>query len=193
MLEKTVADICINGEGKGILNIYFSFCATRWVEDEAVTERAIKLCRNIVKLVKHWQGLSKRQHPKSKCYQTLVKHHLDKFIPIKLQFFQDIAAQHKGFLQKFQTNKLMVPFLESALVDLLHTIMKMVVKPEVLDEANSSLKLAKLDLSNSSNLLLCKLMKLPTAAKSLLRSAGLSNEKRRSFLKNCKEVFVVLI
>ena len=106
--------------------------------------------------------------------------------PHKSQFFQ-------GFLQKFQTNKPMVPFLESALVDLLHTLMKMVVKSEVLDEANSSLKLAKLDLSNSENLLLCELMKLPTATKSLLRSAGLSNEKRRLFWKNCKEVVVVLI
>ena len=65
---------------------------------------------------------------------------------MKLNFFQDIAAQLKGFLQKFQTNKPVVPFLESALVDLLHTIMKMVVKPKVLDEANFSLKLAKLDL-----------------------------------------------
>ena len=173
--------------------IYFSFCATRWVEDEAVAQRAVKLWPNIVKLVKHWQGLSKSQRPKSKCYQTLVKHHVDKCIPIKLQFFQDIAAQLKGFLQKFQANKPMVPFLESTLVDLLHTMMKMVVKPEVLDEANSSLKLAKLDLSNSENLLLCELMKLPTATKSLLRSAGLSNEKRRLFLKNCKEVVVVLI
>ena len=37
----------------------------------------------------------------------------------------------------------MVPFLESALADLLHNMMKMLVKPEVLDETNSSLKLAK--------------------------------------------------
>ena len=116
-----------------------------------------------------------------------------KCIPIKLQFFQDIAAQLKGFLQKFQTNKPMVPFLEGALVDLLHTMMKMVVKPEVLDEANSSLKLAKLDLSNLENLLLCELMKLSSTTKSLLRLAGLSNEKRRLFWKNCKEVAVVLI
>ena len=76
---------------------------------------------------------------------------MDKYIPIKLQFFQDITTQLKGFLQKFQTNKPMVPFLESALVDL-HTMMKMVVKPKVLDEANSSLKVAKLDLFNSENL-----------------------------------------
>ena len=146
-----------------------------------------------MKLVKHWQGLPYSQRPKSKCYQTLVEHLLDKCIPIKLQFFQDIAAQLKGFLQKFQTNKPMVSFLESALVDLLHIMMKRVVKPEVLDEANSILKLAKLDLSNSENLLLCEFMKLPTATKSLLRSAGLSNEKIRLSLKNSKEVVIFLI
>ena len=86
----------------------------------------------------------------------------------------------------------MVSFLESALVDLLHTMMKMVIK-HVLNEANSSLKLAKLDLSNSENLLVCELMKLPTATKPLLRSASLSNEKRQLLLKNCKEVVAVLI
>ena len=145
-----------------------------------------------MQLVKHWQGLPKSLRPKSTGYQTLVEHHLNKCIPIKLQFFQDIAAQLKGFLQKFQTNKPMVLFFESALVDLLYTMMKLVVKPEVLGEANSSLKLAKPDLSNSENLL-CELMKLPTAAKSQLRSAGLSNEERRLFLKKCKEVLVVLI
>ena len=53
----------------------------------------------------------------------------------------------------------MVSFLESALVDLLYTMMKMVIK-HVLNEANSSLKLAKLDRSNSENLLVCELMKL---------------------------------
>ena len=144
-----------------------------------------------MQLVKHWQGLPKSLRPKSTGYQTLVEHHLNKCIPIKLQFFQDIAAQLKGFLQKFQTNKPMVLFFESALVDLLYTMMKLVVKPEVLGEANSSLKLAKPDLSNSENLL-CELMKLPTAAKSLLRSAGLSNKERHLFLKNCKEVVVLI-
>ena len=54
----------------------------------------------------------------------------------------------------------MVPFLEHALVDVLHTLMKVLVKPKVLDQANSSLKLSKFDLSNSKNLLPCELMNL---------------------------------
>ena len=85
-----------------------------------------------------------------------------------------------------------MPFLEHGFVDVLHTLLKMVIKPDVLDQANSSLKLSKLDLSNSENLP-CELMKLPTATKSSLRSADLSNEKKRSFLKNTKQMIVVLV
>ena len=86
----------------------------------------------------------------------------------------------------------MVLFLEHGFVDVLHTLMKTVVKPDVLDRANSSLKLSKLDLSNSENLP-CELMKFPTATKSSLWSADLSNEKQRSSLKNAKQMIVVLV
>ena len=62
----------------------------------------------------------------------------------------------------------MVPFLEHALVDTDHTLMKMVVKPGVLDQTNSSFKLSKLDLSNSENLLPCELIKLQSPHYNLL-------------------------
>ena len=55
-----------------------------------------------------------------------------------MQFFQDVASQLERFLQLFQTNNRMVPFLEYGFVDVLHTLMKMVVKPDALDQANSS-------------------------------------------------------
>ena len=86
----------------------------------------------------------------------------------------------------------MVPFLEHGFVDVLHTLLKMVIKPDILDQANSSLKLSKLDLSNSENLP-CELMKFPTATKSSLWSADLSNEKQQSSLKNAKQMIVVLV
>ena len=58
----------------------------------------------------------------------------------------------------------------------------MVVKLDVLDQGNSSLKLSKLDLSDFENLP-CELMKLPTATTSSW-SADLSNAKNWSFLRN---------
>ena len=60
-----------------------------------------------------------------------------------MQFAQDVASQLKVFLQLFQTNNPMVSFLEYAVADVPHTSVKMVVDPDVFDQANSSLKLSK--------------------------------------------------
>ena len=95
-------------------------------------------------------------------------------------------------MQLFQTNNPMVPFLEHGFVDVLHTLLKMVIKPDVLDQANSSFKLSKLDLSNSENLP-CELIKFPTATKSSLLLADLSNEKQQSSLKDAKQIIVVFV
>ena len=53
---------------------------------------------------------------------------------------RDPASQLKGFLQLLQTSNLTVPLLEHGFVHVLHTLLKMVIKPDVLDQANSSLK-----------------------------------------------------
>ena len=103
-----------------------------------------------------------------------------------------LLLSSKVFLQLFQTNNPMGPFLEYAFIGFLHTLMKVVAKPDVLDQANSSLKLSK-DLSNSENRLFCELMKLPTATKFSLQYADLSNEKKPSRLKNAKQMIVVLV
>ena len=50
---------------------------------------------------------------------------------MKIQFFQDVAFQLKGFLQVFETNNPMLPFLEHALANVLHTLMKMIVTSDV--------------------------------------------------------------
>ena len=60
-----------------------------------------------------------------------------------MQFAEDVASQLKVFLQLFQTNSPMVSFLEYAVADVRHTSVKMVVDPDVFDQANSSLKLSK--------------------------------------------------
>ena len=53
---------------------------------------------------------------------------LIKSILVKLVFFIHIASQLKGFLEAFQTDKLMVPFLEGSLADIFHMLMKMIIK-----------------------------------------------------------------
>ena len=180
---------------KSVKPLYFlRFCATRWIEDESVAERALTLWPNIVKMIKHWEGLCKSRRPKNKSYTNLTKHYLDTLFPVKLQFFKDIASHLKGYLEVMQTDNPMVPFFEEALVDLVYTLMKMIVKPSVLEEANTSYKLAKVDLSNSENLIPCELVKLPTATKALLRSkVELTERKKSQYLGDCRSMLVTLL
>ena len=108
----------------------------------------------------------------------------------------NIANQLKGFLEAFQADNSMVPFFEASLGDIFHTLMKIIVKAEVLDEICvdnvSSFKL-KIDLVKSENLVHHEWVKLPTATKALLKSLALPFDKKCWFLKECKASLVALI
>ena len=175
--------------------LFFSFCATRWIEDKDVAVRALKLWPNIVKMVNHWESLCKSKRPNNKSYETLAKFHNNSLVPVRLQFFVDVSSQLKGFLELFQTDKPMVPFLEDAFSDVMRTLMKMIIKSDVLDGVSegTSYKLIKLDLSIAENLLHYELVKLPTATKSLLKTKTIPVDKKRSFMKDCKQVLVTLL
>ena len=47
--------------------LYFRFCPTCWVEDRSVAERTDKVWDSVVKVIKHWEGLSQ-----NKSYETLA-------------------------------------------------------------------------------------------------------------------------
>ena len=87
------------------------FCSTRWLEDVTVAECGKGILPNIVKLIKHYESSAQSYHPKNKSYETLVEHYSDKLIPVKLQFFIEIAEKLRPFLTRFQTEKPMLPFM----------------------------------------------------------------------------------
>ena len=63
------------------------FCKTRWVEDEAVAERAIQLWPNIVKIVMYWLSLPVSKRPRdNKSYNVLAKHHSHLLAVARLYF-----------------------------------------------------------------------------------------------------------
>ena len=54
---------------------HLMFCSTRWVEDALVTSRAMAVQKNVVKVVQHYQSLSKFNQPKDNTsYDHLVKY-----------------------------------------------------------------------------------------------------------------------
>ena len=128
------------------------FCATRWLEDVPVAERAIQIWPAMVKYVTTAVAGPKSKVPNIQSFQTLKSNIQDPLITAKLQFFISVAKILKLFLEKFQTNAPMMPFLLNELQTILNTILGKFVKQSVLDAATSISKLAKIDVLKKDNL-----------------------------------------
>ena len=100
-------------------------------------------------------------------------------------------------MEAFQTDKKMVLFWEVPLVDIFHTLIKIIVKAEVHDEICgdnvTSFKLVKIDLAKSTTLMHHELVKLPTANEALLKTLLIKINKKRQFLKKFKDNLVALM
>ena len=88
----------------------------------------------MVKIIKHWESLCKSKRPQNKSYETLVKHHSDMFVPLRMQFFRFLTKKLKASLLQFQSDKPMAPFVSDSLEELLHSLMKVIVKEEFLEK-----------------------------------------------------------
>ena len=69
----------------------FSFCATRWVGDKKVADRAIEIWVNICEIIDVWQKLTPSKKPKCKSHTTVVTAVNDQLATVKLQFFSFIV------------------------------------------------------------------------------------------------------
>ena len=147
------------------------FCQTRWVEDEPVAIRAIGVWENIVNVIKHFQTLCKSKQPaNNKSYATLVTHHTDVFMKVKLQFFVDVASIMSSYLKQFQRDNPMLPFVPEILESLIRRLMKIFIRKTVFDEADTAYSLIEIDFQKRENYLPRELFNLPTAFKISLSS-----------------------
>ena len=140
-------------------------CATRWVKNGDTAERAILVWQDIILLINHFLRLSKsKQRKNNKSYDQLVKVFKDKLVPLKLMFFKEIAAILNGFLQPFQIDNPMVPFL-SVYEELVRKLMKMFLLGSTVDGATTPLALLKTDLNKMDARLPLSQLRLLTTAK----------------------------
>ena len=87
----------------------------------------------------------------------------------------------------------MVPFLSNSLEEFVHSLMKVIVTEEVLEEASISLSDTNNDIAKSSNQLEAGQVKLGTALKQSLSLMESRPEQERTFKRKCKHVVIVLI
>ncbi|KAH9382070.1 hypothetical protein HPB48_016517 [Haemaphysalis longicornis] len=106
--------------------------------------------------------------PPSTIYSVVEAAIHDPLLPAKLTFMLSVAEELQPFLAQFQTDSPMFPFLGTALENLLRSLISKIVKKEVMMAADSPLKLIKVHMGQSSNILGAPKMDLGFATRNAL-------------------------
>ena len=127
------------------------FCGHRWLEDKRVPERAVEMWPSLTTNITEILKKPKSQVPTSSSFSTVKSAVLNKLTTAKLEFFMSIAAAMRPYLQTFQSDGPLLPFITPVLETLLQILMgKFIVKRAVLEGANSAYKIAKLNVLDSA-------------------------------------------
>ena len=127
------------------------FCGHRWLEDKRVAERAVEMWPSLTTYITEILKKPKSQVPTSSSFSTVKSAVLNKLTTAKLEFFMSIVAAMRPYLQTFQSDGPLLPFITSELETLLQTFMgKFIMKRAVLEGANNAYKIAKLNVLYSA-------------------------------------------
>ena len=127
------------------------FCATRWVEDEMVAQRAIEIWPNIEWYIAHVFKETKSKHPTSASFTTVQKATKDPLLVAKVAGFVYIVMVLKPFILKYQTHAPVMMFLGEDLQDTCQKLMQKFVKTSILDSVDTAYKAAHLDVLDTKN------------------------------------------
>ena len=120
------------------------FCATRWEEDKKVSDRLLCIWPNI-KIINFWKSLPKRKQLSSKSFENVKIAVEDVLTLAKLNFFSYFASLFEPFLLKYQTQNPMLPYLYTDLVDLFKSVLKLIIKDEIVENCWSGNQFTKID------------------------------------------------
>ena len=92
----------------------------------------------------------KSKQPQNSSFEVLLQGVEDPYIPAKSQVVEYIAGKLNNYLRGFETDQPMLTFLNAALLELLYSLMSMFINNDTMKKAISSLKLLKIDTSDTS-------------------------------------------
>ncbi|XP_063230592.1 uncharacterized protein LOC134535429 [Bacillus rossius redtenbacheri] len=179
------------------------FCCVRWVENKKVAERAYELLphmktyveaieKQIKDKVKPKDSHFKRSFPalkESQNFKIICSAVKDEMMGAKLAFFTAGASLVEPFLREFQSDDPMAPFLHQELQALTTTVLKRVVRKEVIESAQS---ITNIDLSKNENLLLANQVDIGFAATDALKKVRgqLAEKVVLQFKNDCRSFYV---
>ena len=170
------------------------FCGHRWLEDKKVADRALQIWPHITKYISETLKKPKYQIPASSSFATVRSAVHDLLTPAKLAFFASTASVMLPYLQVFQSDAPLGPFVISELHTLLETLMGKFVKRTELEKLDSPSKMVKFDVSPSQHHVAAKDIDVGFAAKTmiekLIKDKKVSELQVLEFRKGCEAVLV---
>ena len=171
------------------------FCGHRWLEDKGVAERAVEMWPSLTTYIT--EILKKSQVPASSLFSTVKSAVLNKLTTAKLEFFMSIAAAMRPYLQTFQSNGPLLPFITSELETFLWILMGKFMKRAVLEGDNSAYKIAKLNVLDSATHVAPSEVDIGFAAKTTLekvyKEKKISQLQVLEFRKECESMLATTV
>ncbi|XP_058887888.1 uncharacterized protein LOC131738144 [Acipenser ruthenus] len=115
------------------------------MEDLQVAKRAIERWPAVLQYIDSQKKLPKSKVPTSVSCTLVKEAAADPLFKAKLHFFAFVARQLKPFLETFQTDAPMVPFLAEELQSTLMILLSCFIKRDVLENTKTVLQMLKLD------------------------------------------------
>nr|XP_042905445.1 uncharacterized protein LOC122270779 [Parasteatoda tepidariorum] len=139
------------------------FCPVRWLQNGDVAQRAIDMIPHLRKFI---SGVKlNKDNLRTESFINVCAIIEDPLLEAKLQFFKSLIAEVEPFLEEFQKDAPLVPFLYSSLHSICLNIISKFVKDNIIKE-NS---LHKIDFSKKDNFLPADKIDLGYAARNALK------------------------
>ena len=165
------------------------YCGHRWLENVSVMSRIIQIFPNLKKFVAEFKS-----PPETKTFETIKSALCDPMFLPMLEFSRSLAMELEQFLTVFQAEKPLSVFIYEKLKEVLYDLHTRIIKPGVLDENSTVVKLLSLDLSKEENLLSPAPVKIGFGAETTLKKLPTLNQMEvRKFRKAVRNVIIKLM
>jgi hypothetical protein len=175
----------------GGVSFPLKFCKCRWLENAAPAERAVELLPHAVAYCSEVK--KQKKEPSCQSYKVILSMLGDPLIKAKLQFYAAVARQMEPFLQKYQTDAPMLPFLATDLSHLVRELLRRFVKDEILRDCSSPLSLTTVKYADRKNQVDPSKIDIGFCANLSLRSLKVSDKAKMTFRMECRDFLVATL
>lgn len=155
----------------------------RWLQNVEVSERAIDILPYLRKYVNGVKNTNRM--PTSYSYKMMVFCLYEQFLQARLAFFQTLALDVEPFLKSFQSDKPLVPYLYTDLINVLKMVFSRFIKQEVLDKYTD---ISKIDILNKDNNVGAKKINLGFLTRAAIRTIVANDKDMYMFRTECLNI-----